>query len=161
MMGDNLKKIEFKEILITMMTLYVSPYGRFARRRGVMARRVEEENHNLEYNDQEKVLAVDVKSDDVSYTISALIPGIEADEIDVEILNNTVSIRGEFKGKNGDENDQLLVSELPLGHFSRVLTLPTKLDPAKADANLKQGVFTLRVPKAEEDRPKLIKISAN
>jgi HSP20 family molecular chaperone IbpA len=42
-----------------------------------------------------------------------------------------------------------------------VLKLPTKLDPAKADANLKIGVFTLRVPKAEEDRLKVIQISAN
>jgi HSP20 family molecular chaperone IbpA len=41
-----------------------------------------------------------------------------------------------------------------------VLTLPTKLDPAKADANLKNGVFTLRILKAEVDRPKVIKISA-
>ncbi len=144
-----------------MMTLYVSPYRRIARQRGVMAGRVEGSTDKPVVHDREKVLAVDVKSDDEAYTISALIPGIEADEIDVEILNQTISIRGEFNGSNEVENDRVLLSELPFGRFSRVLTLPTKLDPAKADANLKNGVFTLRVPKAEEDRPKAIKISAN
>jgi HSP20 family protein len=101
-----------------------------------------------------------VRSDDESYTISALIPGIEADDINVEILDKTISISGEINEKLERDNDKFLVNELPFGRFSRVMTLPTKLDPAKADANLKNGVFTLRVPKAEEDRLKVIKISA-
>jgi HSP20 family protein len=143
-----------------MMTLYVSPYGRIARRRSSIDHRLDSNHHVSEALDLEKVLAVDVRSDDESYTISALIPGIEADDINVEILNKTVSIRGEFNEKIEEENDKFLVNELPFGRFGRVLTLPTKLDPAKADANLKNGVFTLRVLKAEEDRPKLIKISA-
>jgi HSP20 family protein len=143
-----------------MMTLYVSPYRRIARRFSAMDRRLESNNHASEAVDREKVLAVDVRSDDESYTISALIPGIEADDINVEILNKTVSIRGDFSEKLEDENDKFLVNELPFGRFGRVLTLPTKLDPAKADANLKNGVFTLRVLKAEVDRPKVIKISA-
>ncbi len=143
-----------------MMTLYVSPYRRIPRRLSVMDRRLESNNHASEAVDREKVLAVDVRSDDESYTISALIPGIEADDINVEILNKTISIRGDFNEILEDENDKFLVNELPFGRFARVLTLPTKLDPAKADANLKNGVFTLRVLKAEVDRPKVIKISA-
>lgn len=137
-----------------MMTYYVSPYRKLVRRNPQIER-------ELRTMDREKLLAVDVKSDDEAYTISALIPGIEADAISVEILNNTVSIRGEFNENPEDEQSDLLVHELPFGHFSRVLRLPTKLDPAKADANLKNGVFTLRVPKAAEDRPKIIKINAN
>ena len=140
-----------------MMTFYVSPYRKFARR----DRRVDSKLRPSNVSARDKVLAVDVKSDDEAYTISALIPGIEADEINVEIMDNTVSIRGEFNENFDDEEDRLLVNELPFGRFSRELTLPTRLDPAKADANLKNGVFTLRVPKAEEDRPKVIKISAN
>ena len=140
-----------------MMTFYVSPYRKFARR----DRRVDSKLRPSNVSARDKVLAVDVKSDNEAYTISALIPGIEADEINVEIMDNTVSIRGEFNENFDDEEDRLLVNELPFGRFSRELTLPTRLDPAKADANLKNGVFTLRVPKAEEDRPKVIKISAN
>ena len=82
-----------------MMTLYVSPNRRIARRRRSMDHRLESNHHVSEVLDWEKVLAVDVRSDDESYTISALIPGIEADDINVEILNKTVSIRGEFNEK--------------------------------------------------------------
>ena len=140
-----------------MMTWYVSPNRRIARRQRHIAR-----NAGIEENlDRENVLPVEVKSDDDAFMISALIPGIEADDIDVEILNKTVSIKGEFNGQVEDEDSKVLVSELPFGRFSRVLTLPTKLEPSKAVANLKDGVCTLRVPKAEEDRPKVIKIIAD
>ena len=139
-----------------MMTWYVSPNRRVARRPRYIARTV----NNGEGVERENVLAVDVKSDGDAFMISAIVPGIEADDIDVEILNKTVSIRGKFGEQIVDEDSKVLVSELPFGRFRRVLTLPTKLDPSDAVANLKDGVFTLRVPKAEEERPKVIKISA-
>jgi HSP20 family protein len=126
-----------------------------------MNRRLEERTPTREVSTREKVLAVDVKADEEAYTISALIPGIEADEINVEILKNTISIRGEFNDDEENENDKFLVSELPAGRFYRELTLPTAMDSAKAAASLKNGVFTLRVPKAEVDRPKIIKINTN
>jgi HSP20 family protein len=126
-----------------------------------MGRRLEERTPTADVYAREKVLAVDVKADDEAYTISALVPGIEADEINVEILKNTVSIRGEFNEDEENEKDKLLVSELPVGRFRRELTLPTAMDSSKADASLKNGVFTLRVPKAEVDRPKVIKINTN
>ncbi|MES0359535.1 MAG: Hsp20/alpha crystallin family protein [Anaerolineales bacterium] len=140
-----------------MMTLYVSPYNRAAR----MSRRLEERTSTAEYSAREKVLAVDVKADEEAYTISALIPGIEAEEINVEILKNTVSIRGEFNDSEENEKEEILVSELPAGRFRRELTMPAAMDSSKADASLKNGVFTLRVPKAEVDRPKMIKINTN
>jgi len=126
-----------------------------------MGRRLEERIPTRNVSAREKVLAVDVKADEEAYTISALIPGIEADEINVEILKNTVSIRGEFNDDEENEQEKFLVSELPAGRFYRELTLPTTMDSSKADASLKNGVFTLRVPKAEVDRPKMIKINTN
>jgi HSP20 family protein len=140
-----------------MMTWYVSPNHRLARRPRYIARTV----NNGEATERENVLPVEVKSDGDAFMISAIVPGIEANDIDVEILNKTVSIRGKFGEQVVEENSKVLVSELPFGRFSRVLTLPTKLDPTDAVANLKDGVFTLRVPKAEEERPKVIKISAD
>jgi HSP20 family protein len=126
-----------------------------------MGRRLEERTPTVDVSAREKVLAVDVKADDEAYIISALIPGIDADEIKVEILKNTISIRGEFNEDEENEKDKLLVSELPVGRCRRELTLPTAMDSSKVDASLKNGVFTLRVPKAEVDRPKVIKINTN
>jgi HSP20 family protein len=142
-----------------MMTLYVSPYRRVARMREAMDRLVEENFPENEAPEREMLLAADVKAEDEAYTISAMVPGLEAEDISVEILNNTVSIRGEFKNAEREEG-QFLMSELPVGRFSRIITLPTALDPSKAEASLKNGVFTLSIPKAEAARPKVIKITA-
>ena len=143
-----------------MMTFYVSTYRRIARMRDAMDRMLEENFPQAEVTEREMVLAVDVKADDEAYLVAALIPGVEADDINIEVLNNTVAIRGEFKTADNEDN-KFLTCELPVGRFSRVITLPTALDPSKAEASLKNGVFSLRVPKAEAHRPKAIKISPN
>lgn len=142
-----------------MMTLYVSPYRRMSRMREAMERLLDESFPSTESVEREILLAVDVKGDDEAYDITAFIPGVEAEDINVEVLNNTVTIRGEFRDTH-EEGDKYLMCELPTGHFSRVITLPTALDPSKATANLKDGIFTLRLPKAEAHRPKTIKIAA-
>ncbi len=138
------------------MTLYISPYRRMARMRDAMNRLFDESLESTESQEREMLLAVDVEAQDEAYTIEALVPGLEADDIDVEIMNNTVTIRGEFKDE--EKEAKYLLCELPSGRFSRVITLPTALDPTNAEAELKNGVFTLRVPKAEAHRPKVIKV---
>jgi HSP20 family protein len=143
-----------------MMTMYVSPYRRVARMREAMNRLLEENMGEVEQvNEREMLLAVDVQAEDEAYVVRALVPGLEADDINVEIINNTVSIRGEFRNLQ-EEETQYLTCELPAGRFSRVITLPTSLDPGKAEASLRNGVFTLRIPKAEAHRPKVIKVNA-
>lgn len=139
-----------------MMTLYLSPYRRMARMREAMNRLFEESFADADPVEREIQLAMDVRASDEDYLITALVPGLEAEDLNVEVINNTVSIRGEFK--EGQSDDKYLLCELPTGRFSRVITLPTALDATKAEASLKNGVFTLRVPKAEAHRPKLIKV---
>ncbi|MFU8770899.1 MAG: Hsp20/alpha crystallin family protein [Anaerolineales bacterium] len=141
-----------------MMTMYISPYRRMSNLREAMNRLMEDNMNDTTPVEREMQLAVDVLAEDEAYTISALVPGVDPDDINIEILNNTVAIRGEFKDVE-KKDSKYLVCELPSGRFSRVLTLPTALDPAKAEANLKNGLFTLRVPKAEAHRPKVIKIN--
>lgn len=142
-----------------MMTFYVSPYRRMARMREAMDRLLEESFRTAEPGEREMLLAVDVKGEDDAYIITAFIPGVDAEDISVEVLNNTVTIRGEFKDDQKD-TDKYMICELPVGRFSRVITLPTALDASNAEASLKNGVFTLRVPKAEVHRPKTIKITS-
>ena len=80
------------------------------------------------------VLAVDVQANEDAYEISALVPGLDPEELNIEILNNTVSLRGEFNA-TGKEDAKYLLCELPAGRFSRVITLPTALDPSKAESH--------------------------
>jgi HSP20 family protein len=109
--------------------------------------------------EREMLLAVDVCANDEAYDIRALVPGLDAEDLEIEVLNNTVTIRGEFKS-NHQEDIKYLVCELPSGGFSRSLTLPTALDAGKTEAAIKNGVLTLHVPKAEAHRPKTIKVKA-
>ena len=141
-----------------MMTLYVHPRHRLARMRQAMNQMFDEDMEAPA--EREMLLAVDVRASDEAYQISALVPGLEAEDLEIEVLNNTVTIRGEFKAC-GQEDTKYLVCELPSGRFSRSLTLPTALDAGKTEAAIKNGVLTLHVPKAEAHRPKTIKVKAD
>jgi HSP20 family protein len=111
-------------------------------------------------SEREMLLAVDVRAVDDAYDITALVPGLDAEDLDIEVLNNTVTIRGEFKPCS-EEQVKYLVCELPSGRFSRVISLPTATDTSKVEASIKNGVLSLHVPKAEADRPKAIKVISN
>ena len=127
--------------------------------RHAMNRWFEEAGDN-EPEQREMLLAVDMRASDEAYNITALVPGLDADDLDIEVLNNTVTIRGEFK-TGEDETNKYLVCELPNGRFSRTITLPTETDSSKVEASIKNGVLSLRIPKAEEARPKSIKVKTN
>lgn len=142
------------------MTFYVTPYYRMAAMRRAMNHWFEDGMHTQEPIERELQLAVDVKTGDEAYDIMALVPGLSADDLDIEVLNDTVTIRGQFN-TDGDPEAKYLVSELPDGRFSRVITLPTATDAEKVEASIKNGVLKLHIPKAEADRPRTIKINTN
>ena len=100
-------------------------------------------------------LAVDVREEDDAYILSALVPGLKADDLNIQVLEDVVTIAGEFK----DDESQYLMRELPYGSFSRNLRLPVTLDAAKAEAKITDGVLTLRLAKAESALPKTIKVA--
>jgi len=141
------------------MTFYVTPYNRMHAIRHAMTRWMNESIADQAPGEREMLLAVDVEAGDEAYEITALVPGLEADGLEIEVLNNTVTIRGEFK--DGNDHSKYLVSELPSGRFGRVITLPTAADANKVEASIKNGVLSLSIPKAEEDRPKTIKVNTN
>jgi len=134
------------------MTLYfTNPYIRTRRMHPASLERSVTEMPN------EVVFPVDVKAEEEAYVISAILPGITAEELNIQVVNDTVNLQGEFKNER-EENADYLLSERPAGKFYRSLTLPDALDAGKAEATLSNGILTLRVPKAEEARPKSIKI---
>ncbi|HEB65714.1 MAG TPA: Hsp20/alpha crystallin family protein [Chloroflexi bacterium] len=141
-----------------MMTFYYNfPRRRWAEMREAMNRMMEDALEEMQPQEREMTLAVDVLADDDGYTIRALVPGVRSEDLSIEALNNTVTIRGEFTAPEAGAA-KYLVSELPVGRFVRVITLPTALEPGKTEATLKDGVLTLRIPKAEAHRPKTIEV---
>jgi len=105
-------------------------------------------------------LPLDVIAKDDEYVITAAVSGLKPDDLSVEVLGETVTIRGEIKSEQNGEQDGYLLQERRYGKFSRTLNFPVALDGAKAEASVENGVLTLRVPKAETARPKMIKVKA-
>ncbi len=102
-------------------------------------------------------IPVDVKAEDEAYVLTAVIPGIRAEDLNIQVINETVTIQGEIKVDRADE-DRYLLNERPSGRFNRVITLPDSLDAARSEADITNGVLTLRIPKSEEAKPKSIKV---
>lgn len=127
------------------MTLYIQPYP-FRR----MARRLAEQP-------QVRSLGVNVREEEDAYILSALVPGLKAEDLNIQVLENAVSIEGEYKA----EEAEYLLSELPSGSFRRSLRLPVEVDADKVEAKIADGILTLTLPKAESARPKKIKVAVH
>jgi len=103
-------------------------------------------------------LAVDVAENKDDFIVKASVPGINPDDLDVSYSDDTLTIRGEIKSENEVKEDQYRIRERRFGSFSRSITLPTKIKGDAIEASYQNGVVTLRLPKAEEVKPKRIAI---
>lgn len=104
-------------------------------------------------------LPLDVTRTADELIVEAALPGIKPDDVDITIEDGTLSIRGEFREDERNGQGETLVSEIRRGTVARAITLPTGLEPEKAEATFEHGVLTLRIPKAESVKPRQIRIS--
>lgn len=102
-------------------------------------------------------LPLDVLSTDESLIISANVPGLNPDDIDITIEGDMLTIRGELK-EPVQEKGNWVMQERYHGPFRRILTLNVPIQAEKAEAAFKDGVLTLTLPKADKVRPKVIKV---
>ena len=107
-------------------------------------------------------LPLNIYTDGDAYTFVALVPGLKAEELTIEAQGNTVKISGETfaPALTADEKVRTLRNEIGYGKFSRAFEMPDEIDADKVEANLENGVLTLRVPKAEAIKPRTIKVQA-
>jgi HSP20 family protein len=103
-------------------------------------------------------LALDVAEEKDAYVVKATVPGVKPEEIDVTMVNNVLTIRGEMKEDQEINEESYHLRERRWGSFSRSVTLPNTVDADKIEANYDQGVLTLRVPKVESMKPRKIAI---
>ena len=105
---------------------------------------------------RERSLGVNIHEQEDAFILSALVPGLNAEDLNIQVLDDVVRIDGEYKA---DENDYV-VRELPSGSFTRTLRLPAVIDAEHVEAKIADGVLTLTLPKAESARPKKISIQS-
>jgi len=106
-------------------------------------------------------LPVNLWEDDDAVHVMARVPGLEADDLDITITANVLTIRGRLPSEaERDESKSWRWhrNELWYGPFERVINLATKIQHDKVEAEFKNGVLHLTIPKAEEVKPKTIKV---
>jgi len=103
-------------------------------------------------------LAVDVFQTDGEIIIQSTIAGVKGKDIDISIQNDMVSIKGERKKEIEVEAENYFYKECYWGSFSRSIILPEEITAEKAKAQLKDGILTLRLPKAEKSQKTKIKV---
>lgn len=101
---------------------------------------------------------VDIVENEDSYEIHAELPGVTEEEVNVTLNNNVLTLSGEKKQEVKDEKENFVRVERTYGKFERSFSLPSNIQADKVDANYKDGVLSIKVPKAEEAKSRSIKI---
>lgn len=104
--------------------------------------------------------AIDVHETADDLVVTAAMPGVKPEDVEITMTGQTLVLRGEFKADEKVERDQYLYRERRYGNFSRSLQLPVRVEGDKAHADFTDGILTLRIPKAEEVKPRQIRINA-
>lgn len=104
---------------------------------------------------------VDIMEKDNEYMLRAELPGLVKDDVKITMQDNVLTIKGEKKEEIKEENKNYHLCERRYGKFMRSFRLPTPVEAKKIDANFKDGVLTISLPKSEEAKPKEIEIKMN
>jgi len=104
-------------------------------------------------------LPLDVRTTPDALLVEASLPGFVPEDVDITVENNTLTIRAERREEQSEESGDWLVREISRGSMMRTVALPTGLEADRAEATFEHGVLMLRIPKAEQTRPRQIRIS--
>jgi HSP20 family protein len=108
--------------------------------------------------DTEGQLTIDVYQTDNDIVIKSTIAGVKPEDLDVAINNDMVTIKGERKNEEAIPQDSYYYQECYWGPFSRSILLPVDIISDKAEASLKNGILTIRLPKADVTKTKKIQV---
>lgn len=103
---------------------------------------------------------INVYVDGEGFLLSAQLPGLSAEEVELTATSETLSLRGERKRIEGVTDDSYRRQERVMGRWSRTVTLPDRIDEARVSAQFANGVLTVRLPRAETARPRHITVSS-
>ena len=102
--------------------------------------------------------AVDMYQTDNEVVVKAALPGIKADEVQINVTGEVLTLKGETKQETETKEKAYQIREQRWGAFERSLVLPTEVVADKAKADFENGILTITLPKAEEVKPKTISI---
>lgn len=104
---------------------------------------------------------LDVTETEKEVQVCAELPGIESKDIDVNVTDDELTIRGEKRSERGSDEEGRHWTERTYGSFERVIPLPAEVDGAKAKSEFKNGVLRITLPKREDAKPRSHKVNVN
>ncbi|MBI2278726.1 MAG: Hsp20/alpha crystallin family protein [Candidatus Brennerbacteria bacterium] len=112
-------------------------------------------------DDAEGQLTVDVYQDGEYLIVQSTVAGVKAEEVEVSITPESVSIHGKRERTKEVEEKDYFYQECFWGSFSRSIILPHEVDPDKSSATIKDGVLTVKMPKIDRQKAKKLKVKGN
>jgi HSP20 family protein len=102
--------------------------------------------------------AMDVVETDQDFVLTADLPGLTEDDVNIEVAENVLTVSGERKAAHEDKREGFVRVERSYGAFRRSLTLPKGVDAEAVSASFDKGVLEIRIPKPEERKPRKVAI---
>ena len=103
------------------------------------------------------MMPMDAWRDGDTFLVEFDLPGVDPDSIDLDVERNVVTVKAERAAR--DDNAEMIAAERPRGVFSRQLVLGDNLDTEQITANYDKGVLSLRIPVAEQAKPRKISVT--
>ncbi|AFY56244.1 molecular chaperone (small heat shock protein) [Rivularia sp. PCC 7116] len=116
-------------------------------------------NDDSDIGNLSKVPAAELSETDDAVTLKLEVPGMNAKDLDIQVTEKAVSIRGERKEEKTTEENGTKRSEFRYGKFERVIPLPTRIQNTDVKADYKDGILNLHLPKAQEEKNKVVKVN--
>lgn len=104
--------------------------------------------------------AIEVVEKEDGYVVKAELPGTRQEDIDVSLVGDTLSIRGERKAETETKEENYYTREFSYGSFHRSIGLPSNVDPQKIEATFGDGVLEISIPKGAEVKAKKVSVAA-
>lgn len=114
----------------------------------------------LSLRDAWSVPAIDMYQTDDEIVVKASLPGIKADEVQINITGEVLTLKGEMKHEEDKKEKAWHIHEQKWGSFERSVVLPTNVVADKAKAEFENGILTITLPKADEAKPRTITVKA-
>ncbi len=139
-----------------------SPFGELLSLRQAMDRLFEDSFVNprgWSYAAEGMGLPLDIYTTPDDLVVEAALPGVKPEDVEITVTGDTLTISGKTSAESKREEGSTLIQEIRRGSFNRTVTMPNGLQADKAEASFEDGMLHLRIPKAEEVKPRQIRVS--
>jgi HSP20 family protein len=108
-----------------------------------------------------RTIPVDIYQTENELVVRAAVPGVRPEDLSISVLNGTLTLKGEHKPYQAPQGAHYLRQEIAHGTWERSFELPFSVQPEKAEAHFEHGILTVTLPKADEAKPRQIKINVS